>query len=216
MPNLLWWVPIVSGFHDGINPCVLITASYSLLILLWFRRTGLKKFWLLFYFISLVLTSFIANCGLLDKYILDRNFIQSAKYIYVVLGLILAFYGIQFFNQWFKLTKGISINEKPLFVKKVSPFLYSFGLVLSACILSILAALWPVNYYVAVASIYVAVPGQMLIMSSIIFFYTLISLWLVIFVLWLEAISNKNVRFFKIVSSAILLSASIGVIDLFL
>lgn len=216
MLNLLWWVPLIAGFHDGINPCVLITASYSLLTLEWFKTTGFSKKWLILFYLPLIGTTFLINCGLLDKIIITQQYVQITKYVYVLLALILAFCAIKFIIQWFYLVKGYEVKKESVVFQKPTIFSLSLILILSSIVLSFMAGLWPLNYYVSVLSIYFSVPGQLLVISTLIFTYTLISYWIVFFIFWFELISNKNLRLFKIVSAAIMLSASIGVIDLFL
>ena len=61
-----------------------------------------------------------------------------------------------------------------------------------------------------------SVPEQMIMMGPFVFLYTVFSLWLVGLTFWLEVMSKKNVRFLRIISAAVLLSASVSAIDLFL
>lgn len=215
MFNFLWWVPLSAGFQDGINPCVLITSSFTLLILIWLRNNGFKPHWIFIFLISLLLSGFILNCGYLDKFILHSLFHSTVKLFYVLFSVVLGWQGIKFLYQWFQLSKGKKILENPIKIKILPVFLV-FLLALTGNVLSVLASLWPINYYISVFGFYLTMPGQFTSMAFYIFIYTFVSLWVVYLIVWFSSLQVKHLRLFKIVSAAILLSASFSVIDLFL
>ncbi len=214
MFKFLWWIPLAAGFQDGVNPCILMTAALTLLGMLWLKRSGLTQKWVLLFLLTILLSSCFLNLGYLDQVILQKKFVEYSRLVYVILALIVAWKGFGFLLDWFKLVK----NEKCLEVvvkKRISAVFLSISIVLSGFVLSFLAALWPINYYVTVFSLQMRGQSQL----SVIFFifsYTLMSLWIVYLVSCLSFVQNKNLRIFKIVSAAVLLSASFSVIDLFL
>lgn len=216
MSNVLWWVPITAGIQDGLNPCALMNAALVLLGIIWFRNNGIKFNWIFLFIGTLITVSFLSNCGFLDKVIIHKNFLHVTRSIYVLLAIFVGIKGFKFLFQWFQLTKGNSIKEEILIKRKVSPGFLGFSIVFFGLFLSVLSSLWPTNYFISYFSVYMLTPDQAIPMGVSIAVYSFISKWLIFFILWFVSIQSKSLRLFKITASAILLSASISVIDLFL
>ena len=216
MSSILWWVPFTAGFEDGINPCAVMNAALVLLGLIWFKKNGFKSYWIIIFVVTIVICSFFLNCGFLDKFILHRKFLDVTRWIYVFLAIGVGIKGLIFLFQWIRCCQGKPDKEESIIKIKLSPLLLGFLIFIIGVILSVLTSIWPINYYISLFSIYMVMPDQFVPMLSLIFLYTLISYWLVFFMIWCGSIQSKNLRLFKIITAAILLSASVGVIDLFL
>jgi|GEM_PF-3298035 len=218
MSSALWWVPFAAGLQDGISPCVLINASLILLGLVWLKKTGLKNLWLYFMFLigSIFLSSFLINCGVIDRLILSKHFVMIVKWIYVVLAVGVMLQGLRCLSQWFCLIKGKELKPGFHLDIKLSSSSVFFLILVVGCILSLLAALWPTNYYISIFSMYMTVPGQFFSMVSLIAIYTFVTLWVVYWMIWVVSLETRNLRLFKIISAAILISASVSIIELFL
>ncbi len=215
MTNGLWWVPLVAGLEDGVNPCALMTAAFILLGLLWLKRYGLKTTWLFLLIGTIFLVSFILNCGFLAIFVWDKHFEMAVRWIYVVLAIGVGWQGLRFLRQWFWLVKGRKIDSGGLVQRKFSILTLGFVVVVIGSVLSLMATLWPMNYYIAVFSLYLLIPGQGPAMALLIGIYTLMSWWVLYLVGGVVSLEVVNPRLFKIVSAAILLSASLSVINLF-
>ncbi len=216
MSSVLWWVPLTAGLQDGINPCALINAALVLLGALWLKKNGYGKLWFLFLAAVMFLSSFIFNCGFLDKFILNKYYETSARIVYVVLAMAMGLKGAEFLNQWVCLIKGKETKSTPLASLKLSRLALGFVIVFVGAFLSLLASLWPISYFITVFSIYMALPGQFFSMASLIALYTLVSLWVSYSAIWSVSMESSDQRLFKMVAAAILLSAAISAIDLFL
>ena len=217
MFNSLWWVPIAAGLKDGINPCVLINASLIFLGLLWLKRNGYKRFWFILLIAVMLISALLYNCGFESKLILNKKFESIVKWVYVLFAVFVGFQGVEFLKQWFHLLKGKEIQLKKVEKRtKLSWIVLTLVIFLFGNLLSLLAALWPTNYYVSVLTVYMMAPGLFISMASFLALYTVISLWIVYLVIWSVSLENVNQRLFKIIGASILLSASLSVIDLFL
>jgi hypothetical protein len=214
MSKDLLWVPVATGLQNGVNPCLLMTAALVLLGLQWFKKSGISFQWVLLLLASLVISGFIFNCGYLDLIVLNSSFERIIRWIDVPIAIFVGIKGIQFFRRWYLLIQGK--EEKPSIDKPVKfpSVLLALLIVLAGFLLSLLASVWPVNYYITVLSIYMKMPGLFFSLGSLILFYTVLSLWMVYMVLWLFSMQNKNQRMFNIIASAILLCASLGVLDI--
>ena len=216
MSNGLWWIPLAAGLQDGVNPCILMSAAATLLGLLWVKTLGFSRRWFLILVAAIIFSTFILNCGVFDRLVFNKYFETIAKGIYVLLALAIGFKGLKFLNQWFCLLKGKAIKPESMAPIKLSPLALGFVMALGGIILSVLATLWPVNYYVSLFQLYMMMPGQLVPMGFLIALYTLMSLWVVYLSVWILSLETVNQRLFKIVAAAIFLSASIGVTGLFL
>ncbi len=214
MAGDLWWIPLAAGLKDGINPCLLITAALILLGLLWFKKVGINQLWVLLLMVSIILSSFLFNCGFLEKIVLNKSFQFLARGVYVVLSIGVGLQGFKFLKQWYSLSKGNKIAfEGPIKIKAPAIGLIFF-LILIGFLLSLLSSLWPVNYYIMVFSIYMMMPGQLISLGSLIFIYTVLTLWVVYMVIFVPCLEVRNQRLFKIIAAAIFLSASLSIIDI--
>ena len=215
MTSFLWWIPLAAGFQDGINPCVLIVAACSLLGLIWLRRFDCNPYWLILFFGTVLGCSFFLNAGYVDQIILHNKFFFIVRWIYVGLAVVVGIQGVEYLFQWIAMLKGKVIQEEKI-KTKLSPLVLMPSMLVLGFLLSVLNSLWPINYYISVFSVYIKMPGQFLSMGTMIFLYTLTSFWLVYLVLSFVLLQKNNLRLFKILVAAILLSASISVVDLLL
>lgn len=215
MFNTLWWIPLAGGLEDGVNPCALMTAAVTLWGLLWLKQCGLKKRWFFLFILFLLLISFILNCGL-DVWTWNKYFQMIVRWLYILLAASVGFKGIKFLYQWFLLLRGKEIKDDSSTQVKLSPLALGAIICLAAIFLGLLASVWSTNYYISVFSMYMRMPGQFIAMAYLIGLYTLVSFWIVYAVAGTVFLSSINKRLFKIIAAAILLSASLGIIDLFL
>ena len=215
MFNTMWWVPLAAGIEDGVNPCALMTAAVTLWGLLWLKRCGFKKRWFFLFISILFLTSFALNCGL-DVWTWNKYFQIVVRWFYIVLAVGVGYKGIKFLYQWFLLIRGRGVTDESSSQVKLSPLALGLIICLAAGFLSILATVWTTNYYITVFSIYMKLPGEFMTMAFFIGLYTLVSLWVVYVVAGTVFLNTVNARLFKIIAAAILLSAALGIVDLFL
>jgi hypothetical protein len=216
MSDMLGWVPLFAGIEDGVNPCMLMTASLVLLALLWFKRFGIKKFWFLYLMVVIITNSFLLNCGVFDRIISNQFFQLIARWIYIFLSLYTGFIAIKFLYEWYGFVKGKEVKVNKFIEIKISPYFLALIVFLFGFLVSLIASVWPTNYYIIVLSMYLTSPFQSLTVMLFILLYTLITFWVVYFVIWFSCLETKNQRLFRIIAAALLLSASISVIDIFL
>jgi hypothetical protein len=212
----LWLFPLASGMQDGLNPSLLIVGAVVLLSLVWLKRTGVSRRWIWLLMASLVINSFVFNCGFFDGLVLNAFFKMSQQAIYIILALLMGYIGIRFLKEWLALIKGKSISVPPPITKRFSGLSLVGYLTLAGFLLSALASLWPVNHYILVFSLYMMMPGQLIPQGSLVLLYTIVSLWFVYLMVWLVCLESRNQRLFKIVAAAVLLSSSLGVIEIFM
>ncbi|MBF0489002.1 MAG: hypothetical protein HQL15_00105 [Candidatus Omnitrophica bacterium] len=216
MPNDLWWVPLAAGLQDGINPCFLLTAALILLWLRWCQRVNINKLCLLLFLLSIILTKFIFNIGLLDRILLNNYFQPIAKCFYVLVAIVVGLNGLMFLKQWFGLLKGKDVKAGVFISRSFSFVDLLLGAILAGIVLGSFLPLWPVNYYILASSIHMMMPGQEIALGLMIVFYTVLSFWMVYVMIWVSSLESSNQRLFKMMAAAVLLSASLGVITLFL
>ena len=214
MSKSLWWVPVATGLQNGVNPCLLITAALVLLGLLWFKRAGIHRAWIILLIVSIIVSSFTFNCGFHDKIVLNSYFEIIARCVYAVLGILVGLKGLKFLNEWFLLLKGKEIKSQAPVELRLSAITLIVIIPLMGFLLSMLASVWPVSFYMVVFSAYMAMPGQLIPLGLLILLYTALSLWIVYLVIGVSFLESKNQRLFKIIAAAILLSASLGVLDI--
>lgn len=211
----LSWFPIAAGLQDGLNPCLLMTSSAVLLGLRWFKRAGINPWWILLLLGSLIIDGFIFNCGYLDRFTVNNKYFEIiTRLFYVLLAVIFALKAIEFLKQWYSLVKGKTIPTEARLTKKFTGLSLIFFISLAGFLLALFASFWPINYYILVFSIYMTMPSQFFPMASLVLIYTVMSLWVVYMMIWVSSLEEKNPRLFKIIASAVLFSASFGVIDI--
>ncbi|MBI3601894.1 MAG: hypothetical protein HY209_03270 [Candidatus Omnitrophica bacterium] len=176
----------------------------------------MKTTWFFLLIGTIFLASFALNCGFLEIFVWNRYFEIVDRWTYVILAIVVGWQGFKFLRQWFLLFKGHAIKPESQVQRKFLFLTLGFGIVLMGSILSLMATLWPVNYYISIFSLYLLMPGQGLAMALLIGIYTLMSWWVVYVAAGVVSLETINPRLFKIVGAAILLSASLSVINLFL
>ena len=216
MSTALWWVPLTAGFQDGINPCTLMNAALILLGIIWLKKSGFSRYWFLLLLVSMLFSTFIINCGLLDKYLLNKYFVTIVRWSYALLAVLVGAQGLQFFKQWIRLIKKEELKPEIFRLIKLSPLALGFLISLTGGLLSLLASLWPVNYYISVFGVYMSMPGQLVPMGFLIAVYTVMSFWVIYLVIAVTLLESRNQRLFKIMSASILFSACLSVVGLFL
>jgi hypothetical protein len=214
MFKVLYWTPFTAGFVDGVNPCFLMTFALMILAMLWFKRVGISRAWMFLFIGMMIFNTFAFNCGFMDRFVLSDLFQLFSRVVYVVLAVFVGMKGIKFLREWHSLSKGQEIKAIVISQNKWSPFAIIVVLGLVALLLSMMATLWPINSYIMTFTVYMMMPGQFIILGSLVFLYTLISFWFVAAGMTIFLIEAKNQRLFKIVAAAILLSASLGILDI--
>ena len=207
-------IPFVAGMEDGINPCFLISFSVILLGMLWFKRAGISRLWVLFFLVVMMVSTFAFNCGFWDKVVLNNYFQIAARAIYLLLAVTIGLKGFQFLRQWISMLKGNEIKPEAPVKVKLEPFVITVILLVVGFVLSMLSTLWPINSYIMTFSIYMMLPGKLIVLGPLVFIYTIVSFWFVCIAIPVFALESRNQRLFKMIAAVSLLSASIGVIDI--
>jgi len=213
MFKVLYWTPFTAGLIDGLNPCYLMAFALILLGMLWFKRVGIHRGWVVLFLAMLIFDTFAFNCGFLDSFVLSDFFQLIAHVAYVLLAFFVGIKGLKLLREWFDMTKGKNVVSRTLPKNTWTPFVKVLVIGLAALFLSMIATLWPINSYIMTISVYMLMPGQLIVLGSLVFLYTLISFWFVAGAMTIFFLEEKNQRLFKIVAAAILLSASFGVLD---
>lgn len=208
-----FWTPIAAGLLDGLNPCFLIT--FAVVFLMWqrFRVSGISCWWIVFFIAVMMVGSFAFNCGFLDQLVLSSFFQIASRVLYMILAFIIGREGVRLFKEWFDMSRGKPLEG--INTLKPIPVLFLLGgLFTGAVLLSMMMTLWPINAHVMTFSVYMMLPGQLVALGSLVLIYSVVSYWFVAAGFLVFRIEVKNQRLFKMVAAAILLSASLGVIDI--
>lgn len=210
-----FWTPIAAGIVDGLNPCFLMTFAVVFMLVDALRRWGISRSWVFLFISILVFAGFAFNCGVMDRFLLSSFFQMFARACYLVLAVVVAWRGFRLFKQWLDIVGGKASAQPSVAnaVQKPSVILLMTGVVAGALLMSMMMTLWPINAYIMTFSVYMMMPGQLIALGVLVFIYSVVSYWFVVTGLLVFNIQTSNPRLFKMVSAAILLSASLGVLD---
>lgn len=207
------------GLQDGLNPCIFMTCAFFIVQGLWLKIRSLPVFWFRVIFLLVyALCSFAYNFGPIQVFVFHKYFILGAKIVYFLLGVWALILGVQFFKDWFLLSRGLPVAD--LADKKVKSSL-ALGLVVFlvtvalAVLLSAIATLWPINTYLMLLGNEAIMKGQWQMVISLLASYVLISMW-PLWLLW-AFLSVKKIRpsLLKIICAAIFFTASTVIIFVF-
>jgi hypothetical protein len=213
----LWRIAIGAGLQDGFNPCTLMTCAVFMLHGIWLsqyepRLARLRILFVLTYIPGLLYFNF----GPIGTTLFHKPFVLTAKIAYFVLGAASFILGSWFLKSWFLAHRGHGEDLTSQKTKSpVSIILLCLLTVFLSGLLSMLATLWPINYYMALLGTGGPLNGQWQAVISLLAGYVITSLWPLWF-LW-AFLSIKNIRptLFKIVCASVFFVASSSVILIF-
>ncbi len=212
MTENLWWIPLAAGLEDALNPCVLMTCGFLLLYHAHVVVAGKTKGRLFFVFMVFVFT-LIFNLGFFQN-LLTLDQVQTAiKYIYWVLAVVVLCTSFMCLKDWRDLHRGV---DQPLFLTRVALKIQGLMsrrafIVAMALVLTVLASLWPMNYYMGIFASQALLPGKFWSNAGLLVSYTFIVLW-PLYGLW-ALCSWKKVRptLLAMIQAAVLGSAGFGI-----
>jgi hypothetical protein len=205
-----------AGLHDGLNPCIFMTCAVFIVYRTWVVSSSLRVGWFCFIFaLAYVLSVLVFNFGPGQILIDQKNFIFSAKIIYVVFSIVAFIAGVLLFKDWVLLRRGLPAADaiermtKSLTAKGFTVYFVTVVLVL---VLSSLASLCPINNYITILGGMAIIKGQWQIAVPILSSYIAASTWPLWFVWAFLSVKNLRPSLLKIICAAVFFTASSCVI----
>jgi len=200
------------GLQDSINPTIFMTCAVFAAASLWLAQSPIRIFWLKVIFVCTYALGFLAfTFGPGQILILRKGFFLAAKVIYAGLSAGAFVLGVIFLREWFLMSRGT--KGKVPAPKPAKPFDPN-GLavlmltVMTAVLLSSLAAIGPINNYILLLGNIALLKGQWPVLIPLITGYITTSLW-PLWIMWL--LLNLNDRYpslLKIICASIFFTAS--------
>lgn len=216
--EVVWWVPVMAGLADAVNPPLLLTAAFFIWWSTWIWHKPLRrgKYGLVFLIIVYVL-SLAFYLGIAQGFLYTPLMRRIIEAVYVFLGFLSIAGGVLLIQEWFRSFKADENGGERFWLRgSCSPLVAWVVTVLSAITLSILSSIWPMNFHMAIIANHVVFPGQFwatCLSVAIYTFFVLIPLFLMLF---LKRLLEKNRSLFLMTASAIFLSGGIGAVYIFL
>ncbi len=206
----LWRSAIGAGLHDGFNPCILMTCAVFILHGTWIQKSsshlGLLR---LFFVLIYVLCSLFFNFGPAGTFLSQKFFMLTAKIIYFGLGICAFVLGVLFLKEWFIMRHR---PQEDLTGKKtglpVGMMRASLITLILGVVLSLLSTLWPVNFYIMLWGLGIAVNAQWYSVLLLLLFYTIMGMWPLWFLWSFLSIKNLRPTLLKIVCASVFLAAT--------
>ncbi len=215
MDNSLFWIPLAAGLEDGVNPCVLMTCVAFVLYHFWLSAKSVvhSALWRGVWIGLLVLSSMVLNLGVGQEVLFLPVFQKTVQMMYLMAGVVAVIGGVILLVDWFRLRRGLL--GRPLFSSKpVSLVMVWVVTVVSALLLSVLATLWPMSYYITILANFLVIPGKFTSVALFFVLYTLLFWWPLYLLGWFMA-PRMPQGLTKIVYASVFLSAGIGAIVIF-
>ncbi|MBF0571525.1 MAG: hypothetical protein HQL12_06585 [Candidatus Omnitrophica bacterium] len=208
-----------AGLRDGLNPCIFMTCAFFITHGLWLKRISLRTGWLRFNFVLVyALGILVFNFGPAQIFVLQKNFIFTAKILYFILGVWAFVAGVLFFKDWFFLRRGLPVEDmtgKKMKIFFAGDAVVVLATVIPAMVLSALATLWPVDKYILLLGNLTILKGQWQMVMPLLVSYVVISMW-ALWLLWvLLGIKNLRLSLLKIICSSVFFTASSCMILMF-
>ncbi len=206
---------MTAGFEDGLNPCVLLTCSVFVMLCLWFERRHLdiKKCAMVFIVSSFVF-NFIFGLGFLGRFLWAEDFTRYLIIANAVLAFFCAVAGVIFVYDWVLMLRGkdpqILWSGRLFRSHKTTQnnLLISAGIVVIAAVMSILASVWPPNYYITMIANNLGLPGMFLEAFALLALYAIVQLWLLIVIALVFSGNKLTSRLRQMISAAVFFSAA--------
>ena len=205
-----------AGLQDGFNPCILMTCAVFIVHGIWAPQRPLHLGFLRSLFVLVyVLGTLCFNYGPLEAFLFKKSFVLTVKIIYFLLGAGSFVLGVLFLKDWFSLRFK---HQADLAVKKtpsINVIVAYFITIILSLGLSVLATLWPVNYYMTLLGTGWLVNGQWQSVVLLLVTYTIVSMWPLWFLWAFLSIKNLRPALLKIVCAAVFFAASSSIILIF-
>jgi len=211
-----WWIPFGAGLEDGINPCVLMTCAAMLGLRLWLERKGLKPEKFLGFFIAYVFAFNLAlTMGVGAKFLSTPVFHKIAVVGGLALAAVFLAVGAVFFYDW--MTGTIANISGPDYRgnrerQKARSWVLYLGIGVLGLLMSVAGSIWAADYNIIILSNNLLMPGRFWGTAGILAVYTLVQLWPAILLAVLFAWGQMTARLRQVITSAVFLSAAVGVI----
>lgn len=210
-------VVIGAGFQDGTNPCTLMTCAVFIVYGIWAsgryaHSDRLRWLFVLTYVFGLLCFNF-SPMGVL---LFHKPFVLTARIIYLALGVGCFVLGVVFVKDWFLLYRNTPKDVAcPPTCPSVNGIAMSLITFILAVVLSALATLWPINYYMTLLGAGGLVHGQWQVLIVLLVGYTAVSLWPLWFLWAFLSIKNLRPALCKIVCASVFFVASSSIILFF-
>lgn len=218
LSNNLWWVPLVAGLEDAVNPCVLISCVCFILWFGWLAQRPLGRGKYVFVFMALVyFLSLSFNIGIAQGILYAPQARQLIHAAYLFLGIVSIALGLIFIRDWRCLIAGQQDLLSQAYWQKgnCSPRIAWVITVVLGLVLSCLASIWPMNYYMGVIGNNILMPGQFWSTVLLMAVYTAFALIPLYLMLALMRLRTSNARFFYAISAAIFIAGGVGAVYIF-
>ncbi len=213
----LWFIAAAAGLRDGLNPCIFMTCAVFIALGLWLKISPVRAGWLRLIFALIYALTFLGfNFGPGQMLLFHKNFILTAKVLYLILGIGAFILGIVFIKEWYLLRfkdktnsdgKGISSRQD---IKLQVLLMVVLGIGLSA-----LSTLWPINNYMMLLGNEALLKGQWSVIAPLLTCYVLLSMWPLWFVWAFLDINDLRPSLSTIFCAAIFFTASTVMILIF-
>lgn len=214
---IYWWLMIVGGLKDGLNPCLLMMAA--VLALVWFFVNGkglaARPVSALFLF-NVFWMTFLVNLGLAAGVLALPKVRAGLAIGYCALALVMLVAGLMLLSDWFHMLR--SGGQAP-WIHKIfsSKTAWKNSRLIQLCLwpavlfLSAGTSLWPTDYYVTMVGNNVIMPGRFWETAAHLFLYSLVLMWLPAALFFALSRLRMPDRLQHIVCAGVLLSAAVAV-----
>ena len=213
----LWRIVIGAGLQDGFNPCTLMTCAIFIVHGIWAQKSVSRLGFLrLFFVLTYVLGAFFFNFGPMGTFLFQKTFVSSVRIIYFGFGMGSFVLGILFLRDWFLLRRrvpeGLTAKKAAAPASVIGAWLVT---IILGVVLSALATLWPINYYMVLLGTGALLKGQWQAVLLLLAGYTIVSMWPLWFLWSFLSIKNLRPTLVRIVCAAVFFAASSSMILIF-
>ena len=214
--NSVGFIAWGSGLQDGLNPCVLMTCAVFIALRLWLKCAPDRAFVRCLLFVLVYAGSFFYfTFGPGQVLVLHKQFIFTARLLYLIFSLATGVFGFLFLADWVHLRKNADV--KGLIEHKIKPLVLNAPLVvlisvIVAVLFSILATLGPVNYYILLLGNEAFLKGHWLPVIPVMASYVLASLWPLFLIMGVFSIKTLPLSLVRIIFAGVFFCASTCVI----
>lgn len=187
---------------------------------LWLKRRSLKSGWLRIIFgLAYAAGVLEFNFGRAQIFVFRKEFVFTAKILYLGLGVWAFVAGILFLKDWVLLHRGAPAKDGSLPPKEGDQGRRILGVILTTIllglVLSALATLWPIDNYIMLLGNEAILKGQWQAVMPLLAGYVFLSMWPLWFVWAFLSIKNLKPSLLKIFYASIFFTASTCMIFMF-